>query len=314
MSWVEFSEKAVHQHTDASNREAGLHIEYPAGTENNMNWIPLPIEHFNVDMPFPNPITDGNIARKLDKCFSEQFLTKKIRRELQSVTRTRWHNNQRRGKIHKRALASVPVNQNAKVMKRRVTNFSPKSTCVMLLQDWSGSMGSGKYIHASTATHELARVLHGLQVPTGIYGFSTHSRRKNLLFEMKSFKETFNSTKFRDRCVIASHHMHSNADGDYLLWAGEQLRKQKAQRRILFVLSDGSPAATDMHRNHNCFGFTKRVARELEEKGGIEVYAIGIEDANVRRIYRDNCVLSQASELEAKLLNVLRNKIINHLS
>jgi len=108
--------------------------------------------------------------------------------------------------------------------------------------------------------------------------------------------------------------MDSNADGDFLLWAYGELMKQKAQRRILFVLSDGQPAATDNHGNWDIDAYTKKVATDITKTGLIEIYGIGIEDETVEHFYKDHCVIKNSNELEEKLLTVLRNKIISHMA
>jgi len=307
MGWTKFSAIVASDHGD-SNREAGVHIEYDVTQDSD--WVPMELEEKDLDKPFPEPVRDRALAAQFDDLFSQVHLSKKIRRELQSMARTRIVTQKRRGRVHKRALYKTAADSNAKVFKQRDVRFSPKSTAVMLLQDWSGSMGHTKFKNACVATHELGRVLQALQVPFGIYGFSTLSMVRNLLFKMKSFSETFRTDVYRDRCVNASHHMHSNADGDYILWAAEQLMKQKATRKILFVLSDGSPAAHDCHGSNNAMGFTQKVVKKIEAMGLIEIYAIGIMDRNVDLIYKHRCSIDRSDELESKLLSVLRNKIL----
>ena len=310
MGWQKFSEIAVHDHSE-SNRDAGMHIEFDE-IPSAGGWVPLPIKECDFDGPYREPVSDRQLAADFDTMFSQVHLSKKIRRELQSMARTRTVVNQRRGRVHGKALVKTSTDANAKVMKKKDVRFSPKSTAVMVLQDWSGSMGFRKYKAASVASHELGRVLHALQVPFAIHGFSTIGGQSNFIFNMKKFSETFNTEKYRDRCIGASHHMHSNADGDCLLWAAEKLMARKADRRIMFVLSDGSPAATDLHGNRHdgLMHFTQNVVKGMENKGAVEVYGIGIMDDNVRQIYNQCCVIAKPEELEGKLLNVLRNKIL----
>ena len=79
------------------------------------------------------------------------------------------------------------------------------------------------------------------------------------------------------------------------------------------MLSDGSPAASDSHGNRGIMQWTQQVARDLE-KMGIEVYAIGIEDRNVDKIYKHRATIANAMELEPTLLGVMRNKLIAGMS
>ena len=304
-AWVKFSEMTADQHDDPSDRDGGLHIDYdslPAA-----DWVPLPIEDIKLDAELT--LGDRALLSEIEKGTHEVNLSKRIRRELQSMARTRFEGGKKRGRIRGKSLFKAVAQDNDKIMRQRVVKFNPKSTSAMVLQDWSGSMGGDKLKHATVATHELSRVLDALMIPHGVFGFSTHSREKNLLLTLKTFAEGFNSQKFLTRSVNASHQMHCNADGDYLLWAGHQLLKRKSARKILFVLSDGSPAARDKHGNRGIMQYTQKVAKDLE-KMGIEVYAIGIEDRNVQKIYRNNVVINNARDLEASLLTVLRNKLL----
>ena len=317
-AWVKFSEiVAADDHDPSSDRESSLHIEYDVA--GNGQWIPMDFRDTDLDRGYPDLVNDNRVEKALRDMMQHCNLSKKIRRELQAITRTRFESGKRRGRLHKRSLHKS-VNENAKLFKQRQVRFSPKATAVMLLQDWSGSMGRTKFKVASAATHEMARVLNSLQIPFAIQGYSTMSgwgsygQGYNMDMRFKEFNEGWNADKFVHRCVVASHDMHCNADGDFILKAGAELLKHKATRKILFVLSDGSPAANDNHGNSDCDGFTKRVIEQLERVPGLEIYAIGIEDRNVERLYRHHASISRADELEDKLLSVLRHKIISQMS
>jgi hypothetical protein len=310
--WVKFSEMFVDNHDlkENSNREHSLHIEYDVPGDGQ--WVPMEFRKLNLDKHYIEPIADNRLERALREQFSHCNLSKKIRRELQAITRTRFEAGKRRGRLHKRSLHKS-VNDDARLFKQRQVRFTPKGTSVMLLQDWSGSMGRTKFKNASAATHEMGRVLNSLQIPFAIHGFSTVSCSHNYEMQFKTFNESWNSEKFIHRCITASHNMHCNADGDYLLKAGAELMAQKSARKILFVLSDGSPAAADKHGSCDPDTFTAKVIKQLESTPGLEVYAIGIEDRNVTRLYKHNCSINNSSELEDKLLNVLRHKIISQI-
>jgi len=306
-SWVKFSEMVADPHDDPSDREAGLHIDYDSLPD--ANWIPLPMTENALDNSSFSGMKDKGLFSNLKSMVAQVNLSKRIRRELQAMSRTRFEAGKRRGKLHTRALHKAVSQPNPKVCRQRVVKFNPKSTTALVLQDWSGSMGGQKLKHATVSSHEISRVLNSLQISHGVFGFSTVSGRENKLFQLKKFSESFCSDKFLERSVKASQQMHSNADGDYLLWAGKELLSRKAQRRILFVMSDGSPAATDKQGNRGIMQWTQKMAKDLERMG-IEVYAIGIEDDNVKDIYKHCDVIRDSRDLEAKLLGVLRNKLV----
>lgn len=305
-SWVKFSEMISDDHSPTGPRGAGLHIDYdelpPAA------WVPMPIEKVEPSMRGAGS-DEVHEAERLRTMCAEVNLSKKIRRELQSMSRTRFEGGKKRGRIRARSLFKAQVQNDPKVMKQRVVKFNPKSTIAMTLTDFSGSMIGDKIMHASVATHELARVLHALQISNEVHGFSTKSRQINKLITLKKRGESFNSDEFINRAAAGQRHMHCNADGDFLLWAGSQLMRQKAQRKILFVLSDGQPAAQDVQGHRGIYQFTEKVVKDLERMG-IEVYAIGIEDRTVLDLYKHAVVINNSRELEAQLLNVMRNKLL----
>jgi cobalamin biosynthesis protein CobT len=98
----------------------------------------------------------------------------------------------------------------------------------------------------------------------------------------------------------------NNDDGAAIMWAHSRLIRNKAKRKIMIVLSDGSPAC----QQADAMPFTQKVVKEIEQKSPVELYGIGIMDDNVRRIYRDWKVIRDASELETALLSVVKDKII----
>lgn len=307
-AWVKFSDVVADAHEVSGDRETGLHIEYDMPINRPYAWVPKPIEEIDLDQ------IDGarkNRAKLSDMC-NNQHLTKKIRRELQAKLVNRWDTNKKRGRLHKRNIHKVH-NGGDKVFKKRAERIHTKGTVVGVLTDFSGSMNGNKYYHACTASHELTRVLSSLHIITGVYGFSTTNSKLNKLLPLKKFNESFRSDVFQNRCIAGGDMMHSNADGDFLLWMGEKLMKQKAQRRILFVLSDGQPAALDNFGNRDIDAFTHSVVKNMLASRAIEVYGIGIEDSSVEHFYPAHCVIKESSELEEKLLTVLRNKIINHM-
>jgi cobaltochelatase CobT len=229
------------------------------------------------------------------------------------MARTRFQGGKRRGRLRGRDVFKAAVQDTDKIFRQRVVKFNPKSTSALVLTDFSGSMGGDKMECATVATHELSRVMHALMVPHSVHSFSTQSRMHTKMFTFKKYGESFNSEEFLKRCVHASHHMHCNADGDVLLWAGRELLKRKTARKILFVLSDGSPAATDAHGNRGCMQWTQKVAKDLERMG-IEVFAIGIEDRNVDKIYKHRATIANAKDLEPALLGIMRNKLLSAMT
>lgn len=306
-AWVNFSEMVADDHDPEkmNDRSAGLHINYDKLPGDG--WVPIDIEEVELGTCIDK--SEEHCLSTLEQWCAGVNLSKRVRRELQSLARVRFEGGKKRGKTRARDLFKAVAQDDDKVFRKRVHKFNPKSTSAFVLTDFSGSMSGDKAMHATVATHELSRVMNSLQIPHEVWGFSTESGRKNKALKLKSRGESFHSDTFLRRSIAAFAHMCSNADGDFLHWAGARLMATKATRKILFVLSDGSPAASDKHGNRGIVEWTQRMARQLE-KSGIEVYAIGIEDRNVELFYSKNEVIQNARDLEPALLKVLRERLI----
>lgn len=86
-----------------------------------------------------------------------------------------------------------------------------------------------------------------------------------------------------------------------LWYAGTQLCLQPEPRKVLLVLTDGDPA-----RSHD----VKRVVGELEERGGIDVYGIGIATMVVNDLFRRHHVIHDVSELRTALFEIARAALL----
>ena len=100
--------------------------------------------------------------------------------------------------------------------------------------------------------------------------------------------------------------MSSNADGESILWAYHRLIQQPNPRKLLIVLSDGSPAGG----NGGIVQFTKKTIKEIERQKQCEIYGIGIMDSNVKHFYSNWAVINHADELEGALLKLISDYII----
>jgi len=105
--------------------------------------------------------------------------------------------------------------------------------------------------------------------------------------------------------------MAGNADGDSLLYAANRFAKHKAQRKIMIVLSDGSPAGGKGYYIEALDTYTRKAIASIEDDSDMELIGIGIEDDNAERLYTNSMTIKKASELEAKLLNLIKRTLIN---
>jgi len=102
-----------------------------------------------------------------------------------------------------------------------------------------------------------------------------------------------------DQSVVAGL---GNIYVDEALWyAAAQLMLQKEPRKLLIVLTDGDPS-----RPAN----VKRLVGELESRGGIEIFGVGIATMVVKSLFRSYRVINDVRELRTALFEIARAALL----
>lgn len=102
--------------------------------------------------------------------------------------------------------------------------------------------------------------------------------------------------------------MHQNNDAAAIEAAGLRLLSRSEPRKIMIVLSDGSPCDTGV--NHGVIGETMRSHIAKFEKAGMEIIGIGVQDSSVKQFYKKNTVIQNVSELPGKLTSILKTALL----
>jgi len=262
----------------------------------------------NIDPRFRSLMStpNSNYKRDLRELHVSHGLASKTKRLLQVLSQSRWQHAQKRGKLSSRSLYKVNRKINAtNVFKRKDQNMM-LDTAVTVLTDFSGSMSYEKIVHAMRATSMLNDSIGKINVPLEILGF-TEDTVGPVHGIFKKFNDKVSSDTLEDRMLRSSNHLYQNADGESIQWAFERLIKQKQKRKILIVLSDGSPASCNYG---DITHYTKRVIEVIEEKTPVEIYGLGIMDRNVEHFYKNHSSIRNAGQLEDALIKVIRDKII----
>lgn len=268
---------------------------------------------------------------------------RKISALLKENTRGELEFGKRSGKLYKRKLPKVEVDDVKVFSKRRAKKA--KTYEITLLVDQSGSMLD--YDKRETATDcaiELARIFNRLDhVKVNIYGFSDDFLR--VYNEGESLQKPGDIKKTRDRMITASH--CNNCDGEFVDQACRRFSGEG--ERILLVLSDGEPAGCIINTigARACKEGHKVCRREidlLKEKcgasddgdvrsriGGDEIYkheedalrkvikrwgndgvkigSVGIKTEAPKRYYKRNTIIHELNDLVPATLKLLNNLI-----
>jgi hypothetical protein len=280
--------------------------------------IPKPQDYVIVDFdkPYPSAVKDYVDGGYLRKSTVENYITNnarhmsnKLRLKLQTRSRDRYEYGKKRGGLHNGSLHRVLSGNDklaSKVFRQRVVSDTT-DTAVCLLVDCSGSMSGTKFDMACAGAGALGDSLKPLNIAYSIYGFTnTVEEEDPVVWLFSDFGSKTPTKELVNRFHIASGHLMQNSDGDAIAYATARLGQRKEHRKVLLVLSDGSPAG----REHcgDITAYTKQ-AVENAEKLGVDVYGIGIMDRNVRHFYKKHVVVDDLESLAPTILSIVDRSI-----
>lgn len=236
-------------------------------------------------------------------------MANQLRIKLQTRSRDRYEYGKKKGKLHNGSLHRL-VSGNDKVAERvfrqRVVSDTT-DTAVCLLVDCSGSMSGRKFDMACAGAGTLAEALKPLNIAYSIYGFTnTVMEEEPIVWLFSEFNEKTTQSDLVKRFATASGGLWQNSDGDGIAYATARLGQRKEHRKVLLVLSDGSPCGREHMGDINAY--TLQTIQNAE-KMGVDVYGIGICDDNVTRFYKKNVVVNDLNKLSPTILSIIDRSI-----
>ena len=256
---------------------------------------------------------------------SASVLKNQMKRILISEKRCKWVGGKRKGVINPTTLAAASKGTSKSVYRQRKIGKKVNST-VSILVDLSASMGASqpdsirenKMTVARNTAILLAETLNGI-VPFEILGFTgdlrihkgdakSFSRWGSLdMLYFKKFNETFgNEQKKRLICMDS---FSENYDGESVQFAAKRLLDQPEQKKILFVLSDGNPAAGRCDWK-KLAPHLKSVVDDLSKIDDLHIVAFGIKTDAPKHYYPNHIIINDPAEDLAKTVMVELNKIL----
>lgn len=241
----------------------------------------------------------------------------KISKQLKGSLVRQLKENRRGGKqtglIMGRRLDAHSLHRNdGKVFyKNALPNEIPEISISVLL-DESGSMSS---CQRSTYARAAAIILHdfceSLNIPIMVYGHSTGYAENYTevveLFSYAEFEGFDNNDKYR---LMDISSRGNNRDGAALRFVAEQLSKRPEEIKILFLVSDGQPAASGYYGTA-AEEDLRGIKHEYGRKGVLLIAAaIGDDKESIERIYGDSFMdITDLEQLPAKLTSVIKRHI-----
>ena len=198
----------------------------------------------------------------------------------------------RRGRLYTQSLYRLQTG-NASVFLQNGERLSI-STAVHILLDASGSM-SGKHIRlASQACYAVAKALEGIQgISVGVSIFPASAES----YDIGPLDR--HGERVSDRFAVQAHGTTPLAES--LWWVLHTLSRQKEARKIILILTDGSPNNLQAGKKALHTGF----------KCGIESYGIGILDSYIENLLPDSCVvISTLNDLTPAMFRMLQRCLV----
>ena len=261
-------------------------------------------------------------------------LAKKLMRALMARQTRHWQFDLEEGILDGTRLAPfIASGGNARPFKQERDSPFP-STVVTLLIDHSGSMRGRPMLIAALTVEIFVRVLERCGVQSEVLGFTTRDwdggipaqewaaagyppdpGRLNALehIVIKSADTPWRRARLALGLFLRDEMLKENIDGEAVAWAHGRLLTRPELRRILVVVSDGTPMdeATFAANGHE---YLERhllsVVQQIEERSPVQLAAIGIGH-NVSAFYQNATTVAKMDQLgpalSSKLMGLLQS-------
>jgi cobaltochelatase CobT len=259
-------------------------------------------------------------------------LAKRLLRVLMAKQTREWRFDLDEGVLDGSRLAPLVASRGRTRPFKQESESPFPATVVSLLIDHSGSMRGRPMLIAAMTVEIFARALERCGVHCEVLGFTTRDwdggeparewaaakyppnpGRLNALehIVVKGADVPWRRARTGLGLFLHDEMLKENIDGEALLWAHERLMQRSEQRRILVVVSDGTPM-DEATAAANGFEYLDdhlhQVVRALEAGSPVQLAAIGIGH-DVSRVYRNATKIAKIDQLgpalTAKLIALL---------
>lgn len=255
-------------------------------------------------------------------------LANKLQRRLLAQQNRSWIFDLEEGALDTARLTRIITDPTAPLSFKAESESPFRDTVVTLLLDNSGSMRGRPIMVAAVCADILARTLERCGVKVEILGFTTRAWKggqsreawitagkpanpgrlndlRHIIY--KSADAPWRRAKKNLGLMMREGLLKENIDGEALLWAHDRLLARTEQRRILMVISDGSPVDDSTQSANAALYLDKHlraVIAEIEDRSPVELLAIGIGH-DVTRWYRKALTIVDVEQLAGAMTEKL---------
>lgn len=239
---------------------------------------------------------DSNKPLNYEKLYEELMpFANRMSKELKKQIKKRQIGSTMNG-LYTGRRVTQPYRFDKKIMSKNIAPEKIPNMAICLLIDESGSMRGTKISTAIKTAFIVYQFCKIMGVPISIYGHSWNGYEVML----HSYAE-FNSVDGNDIYRICNIQPGgSNRDGYALKYCSEHLYKQKAENKIMMIISDGTPNSDNYHMSEAIKDIQVNILKFYYKKN-IKFITAGIDDQeDIEKIY----VNGLSEKVAAQYLNV----------
>ena len=255
-------------------------------------------------------------------------LANKLQRRLLAQQNRSWIFDLEEGMLDTARLTRIVTDPTAPLSFKAESESPFRDTVVTLLLDNSGSMRGRPIMVAAVCADILARTLERCGVKVEILGFTTRAWKggqsreawitagkpanpgrlndlRHIIY--KAADAPWRRAKKNLGLMMREGLLKENIDGEALIWAHDRLMARPEQRRILMVISDGSPVDDSTQSANAALYLDKhlrQVIAQIEDRSPVELLAIGIGH-DVTRWYRKALTIVDVEQLAGAMTEKL---------
>lgn len=247
-------------------------------------------------------------------------LTLKLKKKLLSKQKISVEQSESQGVVDRKKLTQIvtnPFDRNF-FIKKNFHNY--QDTIVTILLDNSGSMRGSPIVMSALACEIIVEILEKFGLKTEILGFTTNDWKGGKSRKMwerqgkpqnpgrlndlrhiiyKSANQNFKKAKINLGLMLKEGVLKENIDSEALLWARSRLMQREEKRKILMIISDGTPvddSTNSANQSEILIDHLHQVINKIDKEGKIEMVGIGIGH-NVGAFYQNSITIKNSDEL-----------------
>ncbi len=257
-------------------------------------------------------------------------LTAKLKRKLLAKKDITYERNKEEGYLDRKKISQIIIRPFATDNYVTIKENAYQDTVICLLLDNSGSMRGQPIMMSAMACEIIVKILEKFGVKTEILGFTTvdwrggKSRKlwdsnskpgnpgrlsdiRHIIY--KNANQSFKKSQNNLGLMLKEGILKENIDGEALIWAKKRLDSYSQKRKILMVISDGTPVDDSTNSNNYTdilSDHLHHVISKIEKHSDIEITAIGIGH-EVREFYKNSLMIANATDLGDVMIDRLCN-------